>query len=142
MKKTVIHTVTVSKVGEKIQLQIKLPRNVKSVQGIKITTNGFPRKPSAKREVGWLWLRIPEQRDVFFAEVVKVPLEDFDRVTYADLEPLSFGSGTAWIDGGKETPFSIVVEKCSTLLEGYYIDQLKSDFNGSYTVKIYLTIET
>ncbi len=142
MKKTVIHTITVSKVGEKIQLQIKLPRNTKSVQAITITTNGTVRMPSAKREIGWLWLRIPEQRDVFFAEVVRVPLEDFDRVTFADLEPISFGRGRAWIDGGKESSFSIVVEKCSTLLEGYYIDQLRSDLGAGYTVKIYLTIET
>jgi hypothetical protein len=141
MKKTIIHTVTVTKAGEKKQLQIKLPRNTKSVQAISVSANGIPRRFIGKRDLGWLWLRIPEQRDVFFAEVVKVPLEDYDRASYTELDTVSFGYGKAWIDGGKEGSFSILVEKCSTLLEGYYIDQLKGDMNPGYTVKIYLTIE-
>lgn len=142
MKKTLIHTLIVTKQGEKVQLQIKLPRDTKSVQAIKITTNGFPKKPSDKKEVGWLWLRIPEQRDVFFAEVLKVPFQEFDKVSFVPLSSLSFGVGYAWVDGGKETTFSVVVETGSTLIEGYYTDQLKTDLNGSYTVKIYLTLET
>lgn len=141
MKKTLIHTVSVSKPGEKKQLQIKLPRNTKSVQAITVSANGIPRRFIGRRDLGWLWLRIPEQRDVFFAEVVKVPIEDYDRASFADIETITFGYGKAWIDGGKETSFSVSVEKCSTLIEGYYTDQLKTDVSPGYTVKIYLTIE-
>lgn len=141
MKKTLIHTVTISRPGEKKQLQIKLPRNTKSVQEIAVSASGIPRRFIGRRDLGWLWLRIPEQRDVFFAEVVKVPLEDFDRASFAAIETITFGYGKAWIDGGKETSFSIRVDKCSTLIEGYYTDQLKTDGSLDYTVKIYLTLE-
>lgn len=141
MKKTLIHTIAISKPGEKKQLQIKLPRNTKCVQAITITANGIPSRFIGRKDLGWLWLRIPEQRDIFFAEVVKMPLNDYDLASFADLDTVSFGSGKAWIDGGKESSFSVLVEKCSTLLEGYYIDQLKGDMKPGYTVKIYLTIE-
>lgn len=140
MKKTLIHTFTVTKPAEKVQLQIKLPRNTKTVEAIKITTNGFPKPSSIKTEVGWLWLRIPEHRDVFFADVVKVPFEEYGRQTFANIRSISFGEGQAWIDGGKETSFSMIVEKGSTMLEGFYTDQLKTDLNGIYKVKIYLTL--
>jgi len=142
MKKILVHTLKVSTPGAKVQLQIRLPRNVKTVTAINVTTNGFPVDSSSKREVGWLWLRLPEMRDVFFAEVLKVPVQEHGNATFSNIPNLSFGAGNAWIDGGKEETFSVVVDKLSTLVEGYYTDQLKGDFTASYTVNIYLIAET
>lgn len=141
MKKTLIHTVNITRQGEKVQLQIRLPRNTKSVQEIRVTSSGIPRKPSPKREVGWLWLRIPEHRDVFFVQIINVQFQDYGKSSFDPIENLSFAAGTAWVDGSKESPFSIAIPGQVTLIEGYYTDELKTDLLGQYTLKIYLTLE-
>jgi hypothetical protein len=140
MKKFLIHAFQITKPSEKVQLQIPIPRNANRIVALKVTASGI--SPSVQTsEVGWLWLRIPEKRDVFFAEIVRTPIQDFGRQTYAPINALTFGTGQGWIDGTAEHDFSIDIEAESTLFEGYYTDQLKGNFRTPYTVKIYLTLE-
>jgi hypothetical protein len=141
MKKTIIHTIDISQASQKVLLQIPLPRGTKRVEQIEVSTTGTPTIGSTKEEVGWLWLRIPEKRDVFFAQVVRVPLQQFGKESFAPIPSLSFGIGKAWIDGGKHEDFSVIVEGDNSPFEGYYTDELKGDFAGSYTVNIYLKLE-
>lgn len=140
MKKFLIHAFQITKPSEKVQLQIPIPRNANRIVALKVTASGI--SPSVQvSEVGWLWLRIPEKRDVFFAEIVRTPIQDFGRQTFAPISALTFGTGQGWIDGTAEHDFSIDIEAESTLFEGYYTDQLKGNIRSPYTVKIYLTLE-
>ena len=74
MKKTLIHTETIKKKGAKVQFQIKLPITVTEVTGLLITATVNERqkedRPSAVSYCGWIRLRLPEKRDVFYSELV------------------------------------------------------------------------
>ncbi len=231
MKKTLIHSFQVKTGFEKIQFQIKLPRNTKRVTSIKITTNGYSMEVEeilkkmnsiedeyyksrfqnnleenalkllitqidqklelanqnrdklaivqlqnekkiafeklkiiqanneknasksnssvrltmievAELEVGSMWLRIPERRDVLFSEIVKMPIQQYDLVGFdraVNILP-KFGKGKAWIDGTKESFFSIDIDPTSTIIEGFYSNLLK-DINVGYQINIYLNLE-
>ena len=60
--------------------------------------------------------------------------------SYAPIRELSFMPYTLWVNGTREVPLSLTVNKRATLIEGYYTDQLKG-FVRPYTVQIYLQIE-
>src|SRR5688572_11861558 len=105
MKKTIIHSFDVSKVDQKVAFQMKLPLNAKKIEGIKVTSTGYSLSPR-ENEIGWLWLRIPQNRDVFFAHIINLEDHKFSQNSYMpELRP--FGMGDAWIDGKKESFFHI-----------------------------------
>ncbi len=157
MKKTIIHQIEIGERNLKSLIQIKLPRNTKKVTGIKVTANAYDTNMIIlTEEIGWLWLKVAEKRDVFFAEIVKTNLTQNDWYSY-DLPfvkdthgkiglktnttyPISFGQGRAWIDGTKDEFFSIEVLPENLIIEGYYTNTLTS-LRGGYTVNIYLAIE-
>lgn len=141
MKKVLIHTILVEVGSAKLQFQIPLPRNIKRIGSILITGDGVPTGEGEHNEVGWLWLRIPQMRDVFYAEIVRTPLQNYDITSYAPLRHIGFNPFLAWTDGTKEQPFAIEIAKEATVIEGFYSDQFKGSFQGPYTVKIYLNIE-
>ncbi|MBL4862835.1 MAG: hypothetical protein JKY09_07460 [Crocinitomicaceae bacterium] len=148
MKKQIVHIVNVVRNAEKIQFQIKLPLDTKRITGLKIT--GMPQVRNYERkernpmpianEIGWLWLRIPEQRDVFYAESVKrvLPLHNLTITNHRPLD--DFGNGTYWTQGKKEEFFTVNVDVTTNLVEGFYMDRITTD-QEKYTLKIYLTLE-
>gem|GEM_PF-2215875 len=148
MKKQIVHIVDVTRNGEKIQFQIKLPLDTKRITALKITAIPQVKKFLRKREetlpieneVGWLWLRIPEKRDVFYAESIKqvLPLHN---LTITNHKPLDdFGNGTYWTQGEKEEFFTINVDVKTNIVEGFYIDRITTG-NENYKLRIYLTLE-
>lgn len=141
MKKTVIHRITIGEAFQKEQLQILLPKDTVSIHGIRVTTSGMPVIPSTKQEVGWLWLQLAGFGETFFAEVARVPKQDYDRVFFQSINQPSFGNGKAWIDGGSESEFTVLVNEPKPLLEGYYRDLLGTHFSSPYWLTIYITIE-
>lgn len=140
MQKILIHTEKINVKGTKLQLQIKLPRNTKSICAITATSTGMG-TPSLKKEVGWLWLRIPEHRDVFFADIIHSPVQQYDFEFPEGKRTPSIGYGEAWLDSTIQTSFSVDVPGEITILEGYYTDQLKDRFINPYSISIYLTLE-
>lgn len=140
MRKILIHTEKINVKGAKQQLQIKLPRNAKSICAISATSTGMG-IPSLKKEVGWLWLRIPEHRDVFFADIILSPVQEYDFEYPNGKRTPSIGYGEAWLDSTVQTSISVNVPGNATILEGFYTDQLKDRFIEPYSIKIYLTIE-
>ncbi len=142
MRKVLVHTETVKNKAAKLQLQIKLPKDVKCIQSITITTTGFGTDPSPKREVGWLWLRLPNHSDVFFAEIIRSNVADPILVgSPMDLLPEEIGFGEAWIDGKSGTTLAIDISEDAKILEGFYTDRLRETFFAPYQVSIYLNLE-
>ena len=144
MFKTIVHIVKVKRKGEKIQFQIKLPLNIKQVSEIRLTANpvyqlgaGSPDKFA--KEVGWLWLRIPESRDVFYYESLKLSIPNHHQTLPAILSPIYFETGQHWISGKKNEAFKIEAKLNTNMMEGYYIDRIYSEEN--YQVRIYLTLK-
>src|SRR5690606_32164254 len=86
-----------------------------------------------QQEVGSLYLSIPERRNVFYSEIVKVPQQQYDQISFvkALLGVSNYGTGTAWVEGKKEEFFSIEIDPESTLIEGFYTNLL-SDLNSDY----------
>jgi len=142
MHKVLVHTETVNNKAAKLQLQIKLPKDVKCIQSITITTTGFGTDPSPKREVGWLWLRLPNHSDVFFAEIVRSNVPEATLVSSAlEFLPQEIGFGEAWIDGKSGTTLAVDVSEDAKILEGFYTDRLRETFFVPYQVSIYLNLE-
>lgn len=148
MKKQIVHIVDVERNGQKIQFQIKLPLNAEKITALKITAIPQVRKDDRKQieslpienEVGWLWLRIPEKRDVFYSESVKRILPIYN-LTITNHKPLDdFDHGTFWTQGKIEEFFSINVPIKTNIVEGFYIDRITTG-NQKYRLRIYLTLE-
>lgn len=142
MKKTLVFTEVISKQNEKMQLQFRLPKNTKNICGIRVTTTGFPKVPSTNEEIGWLWLRVADKQNEFFAQIVRTPNQNYGKESFASLPHFTFGTGQAWIDGTKDEEFSIDVQSDCPMVEGFYIDKLQSDFTRSYLIRIYITIQS
>lgn len=143
MEKILIHTIKVVRLGSKIQLQIPLPRNTKEVKGLLVTTSYFLKKLNKQNnEMGWLWLRIPEQRDVFFAETIRQPYAGYDSTGFGKTAGLpSFAIGHPWVDAKKEEFLSVKIDRTVTLVEGYYEDRLTAMEGTQYYINIYLKLE-
>ena len=92
-----------------------------------------------ENEVGWLWLRTPQIRDVFFAHIFKITDHRYSNHSFVP-ELVPFGSGDAWIDGKKESFFHLDLDVKNPLLEGYYTNELRSK-GLSYKVNIYITLQ-
>lgn len=133
MRKIIIHIEEINARSEKIQFQIKLPVTAHCVTGILATVNpnseGIPvegeEDPHVKN-TGALWLRIPEHRDVFFADDVK--------------ENNHVQRGW-WFTSWKHNFLSINVPIEDTIIEGFYVDETPPSII-SYLLKIYIELET
>lgn len=152
MKKITIHTEEIKKQGSKLQFQIKLPSTTKVVKGILITAELLdnPNRSSSqlgsssstnlmKPVIGWTWLRIPEKRDVFYAEKVRFSnhlINDFHGVPQIGFS----GKPHWWIGGTKRSFFNVTVPMKDTMIEGFYVDRSDTDFT-EYKVNIYLELE-
>lgn len=138
MKKIIIHSFEVNTLRQKVAFQIKLPLNAKQVKGIHVTSTGYMILAN-ENEVGWLWLRSPQIRDVFFAHILKTTDHAYSNNSFVP-EFVPFGSGDAWIDGKKESFLHLDLDVKNPLLEGYYTNELRSR-GLSYNVNIYITLE-
>lgn len=161
MIKRIVHIEKISIAGEKRQFQIKLPINAKRLLQLHTTANAVDRFVDQPRmifqpEVGWLWLCLPEQRDVFFTEIVKLPIQIYNQTFEGHHLVDDFGRGSFWTQGEKEEFYNITADLQTNLLEGFYVDRL---INGrpvidiptrpikifrainEYELRIYLTIE-
>ena len=146
MLRQVVHIVKVTQRGQKLQFQIKLPRDAKRIIDLKITANpDFKEEDRLKVffpiEVGWIWLRLSELRDVFFCDSIKLNVQNYNQ-TILNHQPVNdFDNGSFWTQGLKEQRFDITAELDTNLLEGYYIDRYAKRKENEYLVRIYLTIE-
>lgn len=145
MKRFILHTLEV-KPNSKIQFQIKLPSNINGVESIKIThpfsslqsTSNFP--IASDNEVGWLWLRVPDSRDVFYSEVLRP--ESYN--VYEGLVTAILSTRAQWhFNGTKHEFLAMDVPVTDTVIYGFYWDR-RADFakqsNDTYQVKIYLKL--
>jgi len=160
MIKRIVHIEQIKVQGEKRQFQIKLPMNAKRLLQIHTTANAV--NPDIKKrtlvfspDAGWLWLRISELRDVFFTEVVKVPIQNYNQTIESHQPVDDFRQGTFWTQGKQEEFYDITADLDTNLLEGYYVDRLLASEQAvglekpfippsglnEYELRIYLTIE-
>lgn len=148
MIKRIVHIENISVQGEKKQFQIKLPLNTKRLLQIHTTANVanlMSEEEKASKlfqpEIGWLWLRISEIRDVFFIQRVKLPLQIYNQ-TFIGHKPVDdFGNGTFWTQGKQEEFYNITANLDTNLFEGYYVDRTVGKLPESYKLRIYLTIQ-
>lgn len=132
MIKYQVHIVKVTRSNEKIQFQIRLPRNAKRIVALKVTAQPLIKlvhkiAPDYAVEAGWLWLRIPEKRDVFFADTVKRPLPLHSKTVFNHKTIGDFDGGSYWTQGTKEEFLSIEADLTTNVLEGFYIDRIHTE---------------
>jgi hypothetical protein len=132
MIKHLVHIVKVTRSNEKIQFQIKLPRNAKRIVGLKITANPLIKlipkiAPNYQVEAGWIWLRIPEKRDVFYAESVRRPLPLHSQTILNHTPIGDFDQGSYWTHGTKEEFYSVDASLSTNVVEGFYIDRIHTE---------------
>ncbi|MBL4862069.1 MAG: hypothetical protein JKY09_03510 [Crocinitomicaceae bacterium] len=145
MKKILIYTEHVKKRGAKLQFQIKLPRTCIKVKGILITIHpwSLPKPTKAVRnpskELGSIWLRIPEKRDVFYTQTCEYPNHIIDNYLGIDRQGLT-GNNEWWTIRTKRAFFKIEVPSEDTLIEGFYVDH-STAHSVDYQVKVYLELE-
>jgi len=141
MKKTIIHRVNVKTANQKISFQIRLPRNTNCIKEIAIHCMGSAGSITTQ-DVGSIWLTIPERRDTFYCDIVRRPFNEMNIQGFAPIHHIEQVTAfTHWTEGTKFKPFSVYVHGSVTLIEGFYTDLTASDFDESYTVNIYLTVE-
>jgi hypothetical protein len=142
MIKQLVHIEEIERNGIKQQFQIKLPYNAKRIIAIKITANPFDRTWESKfeSEVGWLWLRLPEERDVFYAHKLSTYKDNYNLTLPSINEVNPFGESQFTQHGKKEAFKSINAELNTNILEGYYIDRIYSQ-KSKYQLRIYLKLE-
>ncbi|MBI3136049.1 MAG: hypothetical protein HYZ14_15335 [Bacteroidetes bacterium] len=142
MHKILIHTEEITANGSKLQLQIKLPETIEKVTGV---FAGITRLPGvagpadpADINAGSLWLRIPELRDVFYADRVQelnhlLPEEAIQELMGQAMQP------EWWFSGTRYTFFDVTVPVEDTLIEGFYEDE-SSFATVHYRLNIYLNL--
>lgn len=141
MIKQFVHIENINQNGEKRQFQVKLPHNAKSIVAIKITANPFDRTWESlfESEVGWLWLRLPEKRDVLFAHQLKTYKDNYN-LTLPEIKEVNVLENHFTHHGKKEEFKQLNADLNTNVLEGYYIDRIQS-INSEYQIRIYLTLE-
>lgn len=141
MIKQVVHIENIERNGEKRQFQIKLPINAKRIVAIKITANPFDRTWESlfESEVGWLWLRLPEKRDVLYAHKLSTYKDNYD-LTLPKIEEVNALDNYFTHHGKKEMFKKLNATLTTNILEGYYIDRIQSR-NSQYQLRIYLKLE-
>ena len=150
MKKIIIHIEEIKKQGAKVQFQIKLPSTAKKVYGILITTNPYsdnaippdgednPPNEGGTSEVGWLTLRIPEKRDVFYAEAIR-PSSSYENDFHSIKKQGLAQEFEWWFKGTKREFFKVTVPIEDTIIEGFYEDR-STVSTVDYQLKIYLEL--
>lgn len=142
MIKQFIHTELIEKNGEKRQFQIKLPSNAKRIVAIRITANPFDATHFSlfESEIGWIWLRLSEQRDVFFADKLNT-YKNNHNFSLPRLREMNPFNKNGFEHHSKTEEFETVYAELTTnLLEGYYIDRIYSKIK-EYKLRIYLKLE-
>ncbi len=135
MSKIILHQILIGKSDTKRSFQIRLPNGICKVEGILVScTIG-----TIDQLAGSLWLRIPEQRDVFYNELVHTnPHEqksmDWKTDSILSLQP------EKWFSATKQKFFKIDVPIENTIIEGFYKDESQQDFI-KYQVSIYLQLK-
>lgn len=142
MIKQVVHIEDIERNGIKKQFQIKLPYNAKKILAIKITANPFDRsrKSNSNSEIGWLWLRLPEARDVFYAHRINTYKDGYNLTLPKVNEVNSIGGSQYSQHGTKEEFKSLTAELNTNIIEGYYVDRIY-DQRSMYQLRIYLKLE-
>lgn len=171
MIKRIVHIVRVKRQGEKLQFQVKLPSNVNQILSIWATAKPaekrqvvgdvienvqpveklsirpvFPIKPLARlidynKEIGWLWMRLSECRDVFYTQIIRQSDKLFNQSIHLHKSPGDIGGGLFWINGKQHQEFNVTAEPDTQVLEGYYVDRFGTGLADFYELKIYLTLE-
>lgn len=141
MRKIIVHQIAIKKIGQKVQFQIRIPRNAKKVTAINVTNN-VTVKSRLPISSGFLFLRIPEYRDVFYAEDVRFYSSAHNQGTYPERVKMlhTLENGSSWRAGTKEEFFHIEVDVTCTIIEGLYVDYNKVG-NRPYTISIYIELE-
>ena len=142
MIKQWVHIEEIERNGIKQQFQIKLPYNAKRIVAIKITANPFDRTWENKfeSEVGWLWLRLPERRDVFYSHKINTYKDNYDLSLPRINEVNPFDDGLFTQHGKKEVFQTVDACLNTNIIEGYYIDRIYSQ-KSKYQLRIYLKLE-
>jgi hypothetical protein len=141
MKKTIIHRISITEPSEKVRFQIRLPRNTKSIENIRIHCPEMPGN-TITHELGSIWLTIPERRDTFYCDIVRLHFNEANIDTYSPIRHISQVTAfTHWTEGTMYKPFTVFVCGAVTLIEGFYSDLLGANMDENYTVQIYLTLE-
>ena len=140
MRKVIIHTEQISKPLEKLSFQVKIPKGAIELTRIYVSaiasvatlnTDPFPNETS-----GDLVLSIPNKREHFYTESIRVTDTQVDRLSWFQ----SFGISAfndKWIQGTMDNFFGITVEGKNTLIEGFY----ESRAQWNYQLKIYLEFD-
>ncbi len=142
MSKLIVHIENIEQNGAKHQFQIRLPHNITRIEAMKVTANPFDRtwESEFESEIGWLWFRLPEKRDVFFAEKISTYKDNYD-LTLPKLKEVSALKNKFWNHGKKEAFKQITAQLNTNIIEGYYIDRHRSQ-NSKYQLRIYLKLAT
>ena len=101
-----------------------------------------PLRPIGKTnwsKCGDLWLRVADERDVFYASSIDMNLPIHDTTHLRGMPKPSLGRGQKWFDGTKDEFFSLDVPIENTIIEGFFEDS--ESIIGDYHVTIYLEIE-
>ena len=93
------------------------------------------------KEIGWLWLRLSECRDVFYTQIIRQSDKLFNQSIHLHKSPGGFGGGLFWINGKQHQEFNVTAEPDTQVLEGYYVDRFGTGLADFYELKIYLTLE-
>lgn len=150
MKKVILHIEEIKDTGTKLQFQVKLPVTTKCITGVLATVTPNTEPSGAEGEdprnenAGSLWLRVPEERDVFFADDVK-EYNHIQQEFHGIAEPILTLQPDWWFSGWKREFFSITAPIEDTVVEGFYIDETKQtaiSTSTSYLLRIYLELET
>ncbi len=88
-----------------------------------------------------MWLRVADERDVFFAELIERSLPLHDVTDHLGIDKPTLGSGELWLDGNKQEFFLVDVDVANTVIEGYYQDESPAGNHVDYEVTIYLEVE-
>ncbi|MBD3637200.1 MAG: hypothetical protein HUJ25_07615 [Crocinitomicaceae bacterium] len=162
MKRHLIHIESVKKAGAKLQFQIRLPRRISKITGIQVTvvskandilpvpppSDGEDLPPGEEVvsnyvERGRLLLRIPEKRDVFYADDIFYPTHVLGG--YYDFnEPGLSGRKEWWFTGENSKYYSTDIPIADTLVEAYYEDNAVNANPGDsvdYELKIYFKLD-
>ena len=145
MIQRIVHIEPITILGQKIQFQIKLPRDVKRILSIHQTTTASVELSEDQThlfapEVGDLWLRVANKYDVFYTATLQTAIDHYHNISDPYLPIPDFGGGRFWTEAKKITFFDIPTELDINLIEGYYEDR-QDGLGQSYQLRIYLTIQ-
>lgn len=148
MIKRIVYQKPITVSGQKVQLEIRLPMNVKRLLGLKLSVryaSGFRSNPFGT-EVGWLWLRDAAEMDVFYSDRLIVGGDNYHLASpllvgrLRQSQQPNFQRGSFSFHGKTIEHFNFIKRLSSPLIEGYYVDRLQSK-NPNYTLSIYLKLE-